>query len=171
MWFLVWRADGESIAGSMLTTTATITFSFFLSPALLTPSLSFREVGNFVCSLSFVSRQRRVARRVRMCAAVTFSYWQTVWLLRAVVWIVVIGGRWLLVIRYDVMRADDVSAEDLQLLQEWLFQLGPQSKRRLNEFLHIWWVTALAGRQFLSLWCFHKEISILRKIFRTLSVV
>ena len=41
-------------------------------------------------------------------------------------------------ISYDVMRADDVSAEDLLLLQERLFQLGPQFKRRLNEFLQFW---------------------------------
>ena len=156
----------------MHTTTAAITFSFFLSPALLSPSLSFRKVGNFVCSLSFVSRQRRVTRRVRMCAVVTFSYWQTIWLLRAiVVWIVIIGGRWLLVISYDVMRADDVSAEDLQPLQERLFQLGPQFKHRLNEFLQFWWVPTLAGREVLSLRCFHKEISTQRKMYRTLSVV
>ena len=42
-------------------------------------------------------------------------------------------------ISYDVMRADDVSAEDLQPLQERLFpQLGPQFKRGLNEFLQFW---------------------------------
>ena len=154
------------------TTTATITFSIFLSPTLLSPSLSFRKVGNFVCSLSFVSRQRRVSCRVRMCAVVTFSYWQTIWLLRAiVVWIVVIGGRWLLVISYDVMRADDVSAEDLQRLQERLFQLGHQFKHLLNKFLQFWWVPALAGRRARSLRCFHKELSTQRKIYRTLSVV
>jgi len=96
-------------------------------------------------------------------------------LLRAiVVWIVIIGGRWLLVISYDVMRADDVSAEDLQPLQERLFpQLGPQFKRGLNEFLQFWWVPTLSGwkRGVLSLRCFHKEISTVRKIYRTLSVV
>lgn len=145
----------------------------FLSlPSLLSPSLSFRKVGNFVCSLSFVSRQPKVTRRVRMCAVVTFNYWQTIWLLRAiVVWIVIIGGRWLLVISYDVMRADDVSAEDLQPLQERLFQLGPQIKHRFNEFLQFWWVPTLVGRQTLSLRCFHKEISTQRNIYGTLSVV
>ena len=41
-------------------------------------------------------------------------------------------------ISYDVMRADDVSAEDLQRLQERLFQLGHQFKHLLNKFLQFW---------------------------------
>jgi hypothetical protein len=36
------------------------------------------------------------------------------------------------------MRADDVSAEDLQPLQQRLFQLGPEFKHHLKEFLLIW---------------------------------
>jgi hypothetical protein len=39
------------------------------------------------------------------------------------------------VIYYAVMRADDVSVEDLQLRWKRLFQFGPQSKRRSEEYL------------------------------------
>jgi hypothetical protein len=72
-------------------------------------------------------------------------------LLRAiVVCIVIIGGRLLLVISYDVMRADDVSSEYLHPLQERLFQLGTQFKHLLNEFLQFWWVPNLDLREVLS---------------------
>jgi hypothetical protein len=39
------------------------------------------------------------------------------------------------VIYYDVMRADDVSVEDLHLQWKRLLQFGPQLKRRLEEYL------------------------------------
>jgi hypothetical protein len=38
-----------------------------------------------------------------------------------------------LVICYDVMRADDVSVEDLQHHRKRLFQFGPQFKRHLKD--------------------------------------
>lgn len=56
-----------------------------------------------------------------------------------------------MVIYYDVMRADDVSVEDLQLHRKRLFEFGPQFKRRLEEYLQTAGVEDLAGRSALSL--------------------
>lgn len=52
-----------------------------------------------------------------------------------------------MVIHYDVMLADDVSVEDLQLHRKRLFEFGPQFKHRLEEYLQTAGVEDPAGNQ------------------------
>jgi hypothetical protein len=165
VWFVMWLADGESIAGSMHTTTVAITVPFCLSRAPLAPSLSVSRAGNSVCPLSFVSRHWEVPRRDRYVWAPGFIHllapfltsardcWVVIIIIIIILIkiIIIIWGRWLLVIYYDVMRADDVSVEYLQLHLKRLSQFGPQFKRRLEEYLQIAGEEDLTGRSAISL--------------------